>query len=119
MEDEPQVRKLARRILTRRGYEVCVATNGREALQVLESKRSQISLVLTDVVMPEMNGAQLFEHVVERWPDLKVMMMTGHSQDLLPNHGVLDSQSTILSKPFTANELLTMVREVLDEPPIS
>lgn len=86
---------------------------------MLESQRSLISLVLTDVVMPEMNGVQLMEHVVERWPDLKVAMMTGYSQDLLPDHGVLDSQYSILQKPFTATELLTMVREVLDQPSIS
>jgi len=119
VEDEQQVRKLTQRILARKGYEVCVATNGLEALQVLESQRSLISLVLTDVVMPEMNGVQLMEHVVERWPDLKVAMMTGYSQDLLPDHGVLDSQYSILQKPFTATELLTMVREVLDQPSIS
>jgi len=118
VEDEEQVRTLAHRMLTQMGYSVALASDGREALAVLTQKRDQIDLVLTDVVMPEMNGPELAAQVRSTWPDLRVLFMTGYSNDLLADHGVSSQQQhQVILKPFTSGELLSVIRGALDEAP--
>jgi CheY-like chemotaxis protein len=114
VEDDPRVRKLAVSVLRRLGYEVWEAKDGLEALQLLEELEGPLHLLLTDVVMPAMNGRGLFETVSGRLPDLKVLYMSGHSEDVVSHEGVLDDGIVFLQKPFTIQSLAAKVREALD-----
>jgi len=114
VEDEPAVRALTRRILESAGYRVVTASNGAEALQVLERTADVFQMMLTDVVMPGMNGRELAARVAPMRPDLKVLYTTGYTADALLRRGVLDATSRVVPKPFTARELRRKVRETLD-----
>jgi signal transduction histidine kinase/ActR/RegA family two-component response regulator len=113
VEDDLQVRKLARSILARSGYTVCEAENGAEALKVCEAEGT-LHLLLTDVVMPGMSGRDLAAKVVEQRPEIKVLYMSGYTNDAIVHHGVLDTGISFLQKPFTPTALAAKVREVLD-----
>ena len=116
VEDEEAVRDLARDILVARGYTVLEARHGDEALRVCEQHRGPIHLVLTDVVMPEMSGRQLADRLTVLHPDLKVLYMSGYTDNAVVHHGVLDPGTAFLQKPFMPNILSLKVREVLDAP---
>ena len=113
-EDEKSIRSLIYRILTRAGYTVLTAADGKEALKLHSQHPSPIQLLLTDVVMPGMGGVALAEQIVERQDDLKVIFMSGYSGDSLVRHGALIEGTHFLSKPFTPDILRQKVREVLD-----
>ena len=113
-EDESAVRMLSKRILEAAGYRVVTAANGSEALEVLERSTGPIHLMLTDVVMPGMNGRELATRVGQLRPEIKVLYATGYTADSLLRRGVLDATSQVVSKPFTARELRQKVREILD-----
>ena len=115
VEDEPQVRRLAERILARRGYSVIAVNDGFEALKLLEKGAEEFDLIVSDVVMPNLNGPQLARQVSERWPGLQVLFMTGYSEDLLSKQEPASSEVRVIRKPFTTTDLLAVVREVLDE----
>jgi PAS domain S-box-containing protein len=112
-EDNEMVRSLARAILEKQGYRVLVAANGREALQALADHAGQIDLLLTDVVMPDMNGKELFERVSQTHPGLRVLFMSGYTENVIAHHGVLDEGVSFIQKPFTVQALTGKVREVL------
>ncbi len=114
VEDNGGLRKLARRILVSAGYRVLPAANGEEALLVLERHEEPVHLLLTDVIMPGMNGRVLAEQVGEVRPGMKVLYTSGYTDDAIVHHGVLDEGTAFVGKPFTAAELLRKVREVLD-----
>jgi len=114
VEDEPAVLTLSRRILEGAGYRVVTAANGVEALQLLERLTEPLHLMLTDVVMPGMNGRELATRVARLRPELKVLYTTGYTTDGLLRRGVIDATSHIVTKPFTARELRRKVREILD-----
>lgn len=116
VEDEPMVRKLACRILRSNGYTVLEAGNGIEALQMFERHQKAIQLVVTDVVMPKMSGRQLSEEIHRRNPHLKVLFMSGYTDDAVVRHGVLDAEAEFLQKPFSPLALAHKVRDVLDHP---
>jgi CheY-like chemotaxis protein len=113
VEDEKGLRELAKRLLDRQGYTVLLAANAKEALQLFEQNAS-IDVVLTDVVMPGASGPQLTERLVEQRPALKVIYMSGYTEDAIVHHGILDPGIAFLHKPFTSETLAQKIREVLD-----
>jgi signal transduction histidine kinase len=114
VEDEPAVRDLAKQVLARAGYGVMTASNGIDALNVCQKHSEKIHLVLTDVVMPEMGGRVFAEQVVKTRPDIKILYMSGYTDDTIGNHGILDPGTHLIAKPFSLIDLKRKVREVLD-----
>jgi CheY-like chemotaxis protein len=117
VEDEDEVRELAREVLQLSGYTLLVARHGREALALAQHHRGPIHLLLTDVVMPHMSGRDLAQHLIEERPNLRVLYMSGYTGDAIVHHGVLDPDAELLPKPFRSDTLAARVRERLDAPP--
>ncbi|HEX4600630.1 MAG TPA: response regulator [Gemmatimonadales bacterium] len=113
-EDEQLVRVLARRVLEQAGYRVLAAAGGAEALALAERHTGPIHLLLTDVVMPEMNGRELMRQLLARRPDVRVLYMSGYADEAIARHGVLDPGTAFMQKPFTPGALTRKVRQVLD-----
>ena len=114
VEDDEMVRNLTSRALTNRGYSVLVAPNGAEALRQLESHRGALQLLVTDVVMPGMNGREVARRVAALRPQVKVLYLSGYTDDAIVRHGMLEPGIAFLQKPFTPDGLARKVREVLD-----
>jgi len=114
VEDDASLRTLAVRVLKNYGYEVLVAGEGVEALSIASDQRTLIDAVVTDVVMPGMNGRELVERLVASRPDLKVLFMSGYTDDDVLRRGVLHGEAAFLQKPFTPEQLGRKIREVLD-----
>jgi signal transduction histidine kinase/ActR/RegA family two-component response regulator len=114
VEDEEQLRIVARGILKRNGYEVLEARNGDEALLFCEKHQGTIHLLLTDVVMPRMSGPELAERAKSVRSDVKVLYMSGYTEDAIVHHRVLSPGIALLQKPITPDSLLRKVREVLE-----
>jgi CheY-like chemotaxis protein len=112
VEDDDALREPAKRLLERQGYTVLLAANADEALQLFEENPS-IDVLLTDVVMPGASGPELTSQVAERWPALKVIDMSGYTEDAIVQHGVLKPGIAFLHKPFTSETLGRKIREVL------
>jgi CheY-like chemotaxis protein len=117
VEDEPQVRAIVQRTLERGGYGVLTAAGPEEALSICESSLMRIDLLLTDVVMPQMNGRELAERIRALRPAIKTLFMSGYTDDAILRHGVLDEGVPFLQKPVTPSSLKRKVRETLDAPP--
>lgn len=114
VEDEEMIRKAAREILEVNGYRVLEAAGGDEALMICRGHTAPIQLLMTDVVMPQMNGRELAERLAPLRPELKVLYMSGYTDDAIVHHGVLEEGIAFLEKPFTAQALTHKVRELLD-----
>jgi two-component system cell cycle sensor histidine kinase/response regulator CckA len=114
VEDEAGVRSLICRGLENLGYTVLEAPNGREALRVYQKHAGVVSLVVTDVVMPEMHGQELAKQLQAMQPGIKVMYISGYPQDVIGDYGALDASVRFLQKPFSHPELGRKVRQVLD-----
>lgn len=114
VEDQDLVRKLAKRALQKKGYTVIEAENGRDAIPLFEQAQEQIDLLLTDVVMPHMNGNELYRKLNETKPGLKVLYMSGYAEEAIAHHGVLDRNTNFIQKPFRPADLTGMIRKVLD-----
>jgi PAS domain S-box-containing protein len=115
VEDNEQVRNLTLSILKRKGYSVLVAKDGRDALVVLNKNKGPLHLLLTDVVMPRMNGKELFTRLKNDFPNLKVIYMSGYTDNVIAHHGILDENTPFIQKPFTIRDLAVKVREILDQ----
>lgn len=116
VEDEDQVRAVAAEVLRKYGYHVLEARSPGEALLVCEQHPVNIHLLLTDVIMPKMNGRQLAQRMLGMRPNLRVIYMSGYTDNVITHHGVLDSDVAFVQKPLTPLPLVTKVREVLDAP---
>jgi DNA-binding response OmpR family regulator len=116
VEVEPGLRALARRILERQGYVVLSSAKGRVGLETARAHGTPLHLVLTDVVMPEMNGRAMVEHLRTERPDVAVVYMSGYTDDDALLRGTLEAEASFIQKPFAPAELLRVVRETLDAP---
>ncbi len=115
VEDDDPLRALTAELLRGAGYTVLEAADGNAALEMAERHRNSIDLVLTDVIMPGMNGGDLVVHLRHLLPKLAVLFMSGYASDLISRAGVPEPDRSVLHKPFTKRSLLTKVRLVLDE----
>lgn len=116
VEDDAALRELTQRILSILGYQVIVADSGQHALELAERHRDQIVVLLTDVVMPGMSGAQLAHQLMALLPDLRVLYMSGYTDDAIVQYGVLSPGTHLINKPFTPAGLGRAIRELLDTP---
>jgi CheY-like chemotaxis protein len=114
VEDESSVRNLVERVLRSRGYDVLAAENGGDALQLASDVDLAVDLVLTDIVMPAMSGRELVEALQTDRPDLRVLYMSGYTDDEIVRRGLNDPGMSFIQKPFTAENLAMLVRKVLD-----
>jgi CheY-like chemotaxis protein len=114
VEDEDGVRELVRKVLVEHGHAVLTARHGRDALLLAERYERPIDLVVTDVVMPEMGGGELVERLTALRPDLKILYISGYTNDEVLRRGVPGVETSFLHKPFTSEGLMQVVRGVLD-----
>jgi len=114
-EDQEDVRDLVVQILKRQGYEVLVASDGVEALIICQQYKGLIHLLVTDVVMPRMSGRELADQLLHLYPGIKVLYMSGYTDDAIVRHGVLEAGLNFIEKPFSLEALARKVREVLDK----
>jgi CheY-like chemotaxis protein len=114
VEDEASVRALAETILLRLGYRVLAAESGEKALEIWEKCGGRIDILLTDVIMPRIGGGELAHKLRESNPRLKVLFMSGYTDDMLASHGVMAGETQLIQKPFTAEALGRKLRSVLD-----
>ena len=114
VEDEASVRELATSMLKRLGYRVHVASNGGEAFMLAEKLAEPIHLLMTDVVMPGMNGRELAQRLLILHPEMSVLFTSGYTDDVIVHHGVLDEHLNFIGKPYSLQGLAAKVRQVLD-----
>ena len=117
VDDDASIRHFLMRVLTTHGYKVLKTGSPAAAVNLLQETPDPIDLLVTDVVMPEMNGPQLAEHLRAIRPGLKVLYISGYTRDALVNRGVLEEGVSLLAKPFMPDELIDWVRKMLDEEP--
>ncbi|MGI8548690.1 MAG: ATP-binding protein [Gemmatimonadaceae bacterium] len=115
VEDEEPLRRLTRRILESRGYAVLEAANGSDAIAAMAQSPTRVDLVLSDVVMPGMGGRELVERLTPVYPWLRVLFMSGYTEDMMLHHRVAELGVAVLEKPFTRDDLARAVRNVLDQ----
>ena len=116
-EDEQLVRVLVQKVLEQAGYTVLVSEGGAQALALARRHTGSIHLLITDVVMPGMNGRELMQRLTALRPGVRVLYMSGYSDEAIARHGVLDAGTAFLQKPFTPGLLTHKVREVLEGHP--
>lgn len=114
VEDEPAILKLASMMLERWGYTVLACNSPEQAMEVARKHGSKIHLLITDVIMPQMNGRDLAKNLMSLYPEINALFMSGYTANVIAHHGVLDSGVHFIQKPFTMEELTTKVRVALD-----
>jgi PAS domain S-box-containing protein len=117
VEDEANLRYLARQYLEKQGYKVIEAADGAVAMQIAVAHEKTIHLLLTDVIMPGMNGRELAQRISEIRPNVKILYMSGYTENVIGHNGMLDAGVRLLQKPFNLRDLKSRVREVLDATP--
>ncbi|MDE1901408.1 MAG: response regulator [Alphaproteobacteria bacterium] len=115
VEDEDAVRVFSTRALRNKGYNVLEARSGEEALEVLAKEGSGVDLIVSDVVMPQMDGPTMYKHVREKWPDIKVIFVSGYTEDRLREQFTSGEVIYFLPKPFTLKQLAGKVKDVMEE----
>jgi CheY-like chemotaxis protein len=114
VEDDANLRTLAERVLRRCGYTILSAGGGLEALSIASNARLHIDAVVSDVVMPDMNGREVVERLLESRPKIAFLLMSGYTDDDVIRQGALHGETPFLQKPFTPDQLAQKVRQVLD-----
>jgi CheY-like chemotaxis protein len=114
-EDHPDVRKFTVSALRSYGYRVIEADNSEHVLGLINRERGRVDLIVTDVVMPELGGREMVTVVRNRWPHVKVLFMSGYSEDAVQLHGVLEKNSAFIEKPFAPGQLAAKVQELMTQ----
>ncbi len=114
VEDEPSILRMTRMMLERNGYKILAASTPGEAISIAREHTGKIHLLMTDVVMPEMNGRDLAKNILSLYPNLKRLFMSGYTANVIAHHGVLDEGVNFIQKPFSKQDLAIKIREVLD-----
>lgn len=114
VEDEPAILAMTKTILNKIGYNVLGAETPGEAIKLAREYNGAIQLLMTDVIMPEMNGRDLAKNILVLYPDIKRLFMSGYTADVIAHHGVLEDGVHFLQKPFNMNAMSEKIREVLD-----
>jgi len=114
VEDEPSILRMIRMMLKRKGYTVLSAATPTEAFEKAKNHSGSIDLLMTDVVMPEMNGRDLAEKITDIYPDIRLLFMSGYTADVIAHQGVLDDRVAFIQKPFSMANLAEKLREVLE-----
>ena len=114
VDDEPDIRATVSAMLEIEGYEVDEAANGADALRLVESDGGGIALVITDLIMPEMRGTELARRLRQRFPALKVLLVSGYTEDAIMRQRTFDAETVFLEKPFTPDALVQVVRRTLN-----
>ncbi len=114
VEDEFEVRQLAAEILQNAGYRVLKASHGKEAIEVIKNYNAKVHLLISDVIMPEMNGKKLADNLLNQYSDFKVIFISGYTGEAISRSGILKKGTIFLQKPFSPHALLQLVRETLD-----
>jgi CheY-like chemotaxis protein len=115
VDDQPTVRRMAHRLLSEWGFRVFEAESGEEAMEVLETARAGIQLVIVDVVMPLSDGVQVTRRIQARWPGQRILYMSAHPAEVLARYGLAELDVPFLAKPFTRDELLNKVSAALEK----
>jgi DNA-binding NtrC family response regulator len=114
VEDEPASLKMVKTMLEKQGYTILAASNPSEAIRLARENAGRIHLLMTDVVMPEMNGRDLAENLLSFCPGLKSLFMSGYTANVIAHHGMLDGGVHFIQKPFSRNDVTSAVRDALD-----
>jgi YesN/AraC family two-component response regulator len=104
-------------MFTRKGYSVLPAATPDEAIALAKTHADKIHLLMTDVVMPEMNGRDLAGQIIALYPDIRLLFMSGYTANVIAHHGILDDGVAFIQKPFSMADLMVKIREVLDKAP--
>ncbi len=115
VEDEPAILNLGKIMLERLGYRVLTAIDPQEALALAQTSTETLDLLITDVIMPTMNGRDLADRMKTLYPDIRVLFMSGYTADIIANRGVLDKKVNFVQKPFSLKDLAARVREALGD----
>jgi signal transduction histidine kinase/CheY-like chemotaxis protein len=114
VEDQPEILNMTTKLLNRQGYTVLPATNATEAIRLANIYEKEIHLLMTDVIMPEMNGRDLAKEITTKHPGFKCLFMSGYTADIISHHGILDEGIYFIQKPFSSKDLSFKVREALN-----
>jgi CheY-like chemotaxis protein len=113
-EDDAQVRELIKEVLTGFGYTVLEAHDGKSALKVFSKHKDRIQIMILDVIMPNMNGKEIYNDIKKIRPDIKCLFTSGYDSNIIHKKGILEENLPFISKPVSPEELLNKVRELLD-----
>jgi len=113
VEDDMMIMRMIAKVLNSCGYKVLCADDGQMALRIAGEHKGSIHLMLTDIIMPNMGGRELAERLFENRPDMKILYMSGYTDNAIVHHGVLEKGLSFIQKPFSSNNLRKKVREVL------
>jgi DNA-binding NtrC family response regulator len=114
VDDDPEIRDVLCEALTQQGYDTCTADNGAQALEILSTRRAPIELVITDLMMPVMDGGEFTRRVHDRWPHTAILLMTGYGNDVTVRTALHDTRAAFLPKPFKLGDLATCVASLLE-----
>ncbi len=114
VEDEPAILQMTTKVLETKGYKVLAVSTPHAAIRLAREHSGEISLLLTDVVMPEMTGQELSKHLQSLYPQLKRLFMSGYTAEMIEHNGVLDEGVHFIQKPFAVQDLVVKVREALE-----